>query len=544
MWFKTKESALQAIEDYQQFTLTRFIVEYNHHYKETRKRIRWDADSGIPYIITISTRLECQHGKDRNISKKRKRVEHNPHKKTYCCVQATKKKDCGAKIYIVEVLQFPQYQLKLPMSYQHRIYSRKIHQMLHIKNDDLLSIYMCKVEFPARGAHSGHVVQEIECNVRSYSQASDLYPVSSSFYTTTNGTLTTNVGCKSEIPKLLLQIQNITANMTSSDALDKVKTKLNTILNELQWNNMLLPEIGIAASEAVAQTADFCVHNRAENTRIVPNIIELNQPSQTALRLKNGPHSLSLLQILSLEPNLSLEETCFAQSLDPTFCKGCLNEEVINSYLWWLSNCDNKILYACSSSVNLMQNFQRTKQLWEGKSFRDKKYVFIPWNPDGLHWILLAVDVVKSALLYLDPLRMDLEESKEHVVTARNFVSRILLDKFGFILNFVESPIRTLQSNTVDCGMFVCMYANWLAHGEDLNQNISGTVCRKHIYDAVAGNCLQGIENAYKKSICKICNLAINGFWVDCVRCQQWYHTKCVGWPLSKAENVKHFHCP
>jgi len=42
-----------------------------------KSRIRWDANTNVPYIITGSGRLECQFGKDRDKERKEQRKKQS-----------------------------------------------------------------------------------------------------------------------------------------------------------------------------------------------------------------------------------------------------------------------------------------------------------------------------------------------------------------------------------------------------------------------------------------------------------------------------------
>ena len=61
--------------------------------------------------------------------------------------------------------------------------------------------------------------------------------------------------------------------------------------------------------------------------------IREGMPMMTTL-IKNGPHSVSLLQIKSLEPFLPRGTEIFLKSVSQTFTSGWLFDEVVNSFFW------------------------------------------------------------------------------------------------------------------------------------------------------------------------------------------------------------------
>ncbi|XP_047124564.1 uncharacterized protein LOC100210608 isoform X2 [Hydra vulgaris] len=73
--------------------------------------------TGVPFIVSALTKLDCQHGKDRNIKAKAQyRQMRNKKASTdhYCqksrvILQDTKKFDCPAIVYIKEIVEFPEF---------------------------------------------------------------------------------------------------------------------------------------------------------------------------------------------------------------------------------------------------------------------------------------------------------------------------------------------------------------------------------------------------------------------------------------------------
>ena len=61
--------------------------------------------------------------------------------------------------------------------------------------------------------------------------------------------------------------------------------------------------------------------------------------------LKNGPHSLSYIDILSLESTMTTSDHHKVLKIDPQFKIGWLHDEIINSYLYCITRSNENVLY-------------------------------------------------------------------------------------------------------------------------------------------------------------------------------------------------------
>ena len=82
--------------------------------------------------------------------------------------------------------------------------------------------------------------------------------------------------------------------------------------------------------------------------------IRKGSPLNTII-LKNGPHSLSLLQLKSLEPILPRGTVILLKSIDKQFKTGWVYDEVLNSFFWLLQENNSNMLYASSTSMLALQ---------------------------------------------------------------------------------------------------------------------------------------------------------------------------------------------
>ena len=104
-------------------------------------------------------------------------------------------------------------------------------------------------------------------------------------------------------------------------------------------------------------TPPFCRGNDTQTTNLSSSCANFTQiiregSSLTATLLKNGPHTVSLLAVKSLEPILPKGTLVLLSSVSKTtFKPGWLYDEVINSFFWYLQGQHANILYVDSTVI-------------------------------------------------------------------------------------------------------------------------------------------------------------------------------------------------
>ena len=278
-------------------------------------------------------------------------------------------------------------------------------------------------------------------------------------------------------------------------------------------------------------------------TTITPRIGSINKGNLRNHLLKNGPYSLSMLHIKSIETVISRNELAVMKSHDQQFTPGWLYDMVIDSFLYRLCLQKSECLFVDTATTQLLQRQESINRLWINKT-ENTTFVFIPWNPSGMHWILLAVHVISRKLLYLDPIEQPCIATSVTVAMAKRMVDFLMKIKYQFVTTSVEAPARTFQKDLNSCGVYVCMYAASLANDKDLCQlrGTSGSY-RKEVYDKVAGNCL--VKSSLNKNKCRLCldSRSLED-WVACTRCEQWYHCACIQMTKEEAEKDDILVCP
>ncbi|XP_078493493.1 uncharacterized protein LOC144749079 isoform X2 [Ciona intestinalis] len=166
--FETLENAQQAIQAFECKTLTKFVRFNKKKHDPSKGCVHFNAQDNTPYVVAAYTRLECQHGRDRNkVKNEKKRLnrlagkigDHMYEEKRYMCVQGSKKRNCSAHIGLREIIEFPKHKLTTGKKSEKDKISRKLRSAG-------LSNVICEknkcftVQFPLDTDHSGHPIGE------------------------------------------------------------------------------------------------------------------------------------------------------------------------------------------------------------------------------------------------------------------------------------------------------------------------------------------------------------------------------------------------
>ncbi|XP_078489761.1 uncharacterized protein LOC100185158, partial [Ciona intestinalis] len=333
------------------------------------------------------------------------------------------------------------------------------------------------------------------------------------------------------------------------------RRKSETILKNHSDEDRLQQPLDIPATSSESGNAivPYVVGESVEHTMEGTSLskvlldIKVSDPNQELLKI--GPHTISYGQMLTLESELNITEYESALAHNHHLTIGWLSDAIINSYLWQLCSSYDHVIYADTNIAEVMKHGGSIGQLWQNVNLNDKALAFIPWNPRGLHWVLLVIDIKQHKLLYLDPNQSDDINRNKDMYKAKSVIEKSLMNKFKFSLSSIATnSYKTSQNDDFNCGLYVCMYALWLTKGMNLIQPNKPHLYRRQIFNTLIGHCSLGIEN---KDICKVCqfdvvknNVSTALEWVQCFACKQWYHSRCIGLSDDQVLCNFNFVCP
>ena len=129
-------------------------------------------------------------------------------------------------------------------------------------------------------------------------------------------------------------------------------------------------------------------------------------------------------------------------------------------YLWLCNDCGVS-LYTCSWSKNIdIFNFEK---------------VFFPINISGIHWVLVIALMQQKRILYRDALGRDGKKytstTLKYLVDESKQLDNDVMNPDDWVVEQIPPLDSPKQENDSDCGMFVCMYADYML--QDLPEQFS-----------------------------------------------------------------------
>ena len=103
-------------------------------------------------------------------------------------------------------------------------------------------------------------------------------------------------------------------------------------------------------------------------------------------------------------------------------------------------------------------------RLWFIQNLENIEKVIIPFNPKNSHWILLLLGINNCELFTLDPLGQ-LCEGSRNFESCHNVSARIFNNKFAQKILKIKTLQRVQQTDSFNCGVFICYYARQIISG-------------------------------------------------------------------------------
>ena len=122
-------------------------------------------------------------------------------------------------------------------------------------------------------------------------------------------------------------------------------------------------------------------------------------------------------------------------------------------------------IYCASSEALLITHGKSFGRVWKNINLSIVKKIFIPFNPNNLHYVLIYINIEKESSYLIDPINETNELYRDlamvHIVVQKNF------HKFKKVMKSpIEAIDHTLQRDSQSCGVYVCYYADKIAKDE------------------------------------------------------------------------------
>ena len=143
---------------------------------------------------------------------------------------------------------------------------------------------------------------------------------------------------------------------------------------------------------------------REKEGRTINIFINIPEIPLRKVILRNGCHGLSPLDIKSLDTNINNNEKNQFERHYKSYRVGWLHDEVINSIMFSLTKDFTDTIYCASSEALLIAHGKSFGRLWKNINLSIVKKIFILFNPDNLHWVLIYIDIEKERSYLIDPI--------------------------------------------------------------------------------------------------------------------------------------------
>ena len=136
-------------------------------------------------------------------------------------------------------------------------------------------------------------------------------------------------------------------------------------------------------------------------SKIIPQFSSFSLSSRL---LKNGSHTITYLDLLSLEGTMTASELTKIKKYDRNFKTGWLQNEIINSFSYQLTNRNKELLYCDLTAALVISEGKSFRKLWKDQDISKKSMIIIPFNPNNCHLILVVVSIKERNIAVTSPL--------------------------------------------------------------------------------------------------------------------------------------------
>lgn len=200
---------------------------------------------------------------------------------------------------------------------------------------------------------------------------------------------------------------------------------------------------------------------------------------------------ITLADLKTLDPNISSHEKTILENhyrkFNSYFTVGWMEDAIVDYYVDRICNSrPSTVLCFSSLAGQLLGSLELEEKIFsQFESIGLAKYrkVMIPCNPTRHHWILLFVVKSTLTIYILDPSNedpWDIPPIRRHVEGLMKILYEVTGKQYHYVL-----PPRAMQTNAMDCGVFVCYYAYRLMFGGKLTYNFDELDLRRKIYNSI-----------------------------------------------------------
>ena len=210
---------------------------------------------------------------------------------------------------------------------------------------------------------------------------------------------------------------------------EKSKISADLLNKDVKLKSKDLPVFDIESkerkSEANCKRSKKMFKIQKDTDDIVP---DLKVKSVTTPLIKYGCHNLSYLSLKSLETHCQPSCISDIKKTDPYFRVKWLHDEIVHSCLFLLELKFSHVLYCGSVEARTIVAGKSMKCLWKIQQLFNKELVFVPYNPSGVHLLLIVLNLLQCTIMLLDPM---LEDNTSDIELVMEIGIKLLKNKFS-----------------------------------------------------------------------------------------------------------------
>ena len=213
---------------------------------------------------------------------------------------------------------------------------------------------------------------------------------------------------------------------------------------------------------------DLVKSSQTGNVTVFSKIIPQFSSFSLSSRLpKNGSHTITCLDLLSLERTITASELTKIKKYDKNFKTGWLHDEIINSFFYQLTNRNEELLSCDSTPALVISEGKSFRKLWKDQDISKKSMIIIPFNPNNCHWILVVVSIKERTIAVMDPLVKNAMWTNAFVRKGVEAGLEIMRLKFNVQAQDMTkiNITHVKQPDAINCGAMVCYYAEKIISG-------------------------------------------------------------------------------
>ena len=103
------------------------------------------------------------------------------------------------------------------------------------------------------------------------------------------------------------------------------------------------------------------------------------------------------------------------------------------------------------------------KVLWKDQQLFNKELVFVLYNPSGVHWLLIVLNLLHGTIMLLEPV---LENNYSDIELVKETGVKLLKNKFSLQnVTVILANKHWLQEDGSSCWVYICYYAKRICEG-------------------------------------------------------------------------------